>query len=107
LFFWDLALQTICLGWLWTTILLSVRNERGMEEAEGQLKHQHRVYCSDRSPVEGDPSKTARAHCHTQSWARYRRLVEKYLKGWTTKKDKLWLGHCLLNSPWHPPRDKD
>jgi hypothetical protein len=33
----------------------TVRNERGMEEAERQLKHQHRVYCLGRSPVEGDP----------------------------------------------------
>jgi hypothetical protein len=38
-----------------------VRNERGMEEAEGQLKHQHRVYCLGRSPVERDPSERARA----------------------------------------------
>jgi hypothetical protein len=33
-----------------------------MEEAERQLKYQHRVYCLGRSPVEGDPSKRARAH---------------------------------------------
>jgi hypothetical protein len=52
-----------------------------MEEAESQLKHQHRVYCSGRSPVEGDPSKRARAHCHTQAWARYGVLVEKYQEG--------------------------
>jgi hypothetical protein len=45
----------------------SVRNERGMEEAERLLKHQHRVYCSDRSSVEGDLSKGARAHCLTQA----------------------------------------
>jgi hypothetical protein len=49
-----------------------------MEEAERQLKHQHRVYCSGRSPVEGDPSKRARAHWHTQAWARYKGLLEKY-----------------------------
>jgi hypothetical protein len=28
-----------------------------MEEAERRFKHQHRVYCSGRSPVEGDPRK--------------------------------------------------
>jgi hypothetical protein len=32
-------------------------------------------------PVEGDPGKRARAHCHTQGWARYRGLVEKYQEG--------------------------
>jgi hypothetical protein len=52
-----------------------------MEEAERWLKHQHRVYYLGRSPVEGDPSKRARAHCHTQAWARYRGLVEKYQEG--------------------------
>jgi hypothetical protein len=52
-----------------------------MEEAERQLKHQYRVYCSVRSPVEGNPSKRARAHCHTESWARYRGLVEEYQEG--------------------------
>jgi hypothetical protein len=52
-----------------------------MEEAERQLKHQHRVYCSCRSPVEGDPRKRARAHCHIQAWARYRALVKKYHEG--------------------------
>jgi hypothetical protein len=54
---------------------------RGMEEAERQPKHQHRVYCLGRSPVEGDPSKRARAHCHTQAWTRHRGLVEKYQEG--------------------------
>jgi hypothetical protein len=49
-----------------------------MEEAERWLKHQYRVYCLCRSPVEGDPNKRARAHCHTQAWARYKELVEKY-----------------------------
>jgi hypothetical protein len=34
-----------------------------------------------RSPVEGDPSNRARVHCHTQAWARYRGLVEKYQEG--------------------------
>jgi hypothetical protein len=52
-----------------------------MEETEGQIKHQYRVYCSGRSPVEEDPSKTTKAHCHTQAWARYRGLMEKYLEG--------------------------
>jgi hypothetical protein len=52
-----------------------------MEEAERQLKHQYRVYYIGRSPVEGDPSKRARAHCHIQAWARYRELVGKYLEG--------------------------
>jgi hypothetical protein len=28
-----------------------------MEEAESLLKHQHRVYCSGRSPVEGGPAR--------------------------------------------------
>jgi hypothetical protein len=28
-----------------------------MEEAERWLKHQYRVYCLGRSPVEGNPSK--------------------------------------------------
>jgi hypothetical protein len=45
-----------------------------MKDAERQLKHQHKVYCSGRSPMKGDPSKRARAHCHTQAWARYREL---------------------------------
>jgi hypothetical protein len=36
------------------------------------------VYCSGRSPVEGDPRKRARAYHYTQAWARYRGLVEKY-----------------------------
>jgi hypothetical protein len=34
-----------------------LENERGMEEAERQLKHQHRVCCSGRSPVEGSPTR--------------------------------------------------
>jgi hypothetical protein len=54
---------------------------RSMEEAERWLKHQYRGYCLGRSFVEGDPSKRARAHCHTQAWARYRGLVEKYQEG--------------------------
>jgi hypothetical protein len=77
--------------------VVSVRNERGMEEAETQLKHRHRVYCAGRSPVKGDPSKRIRANCYTQAWARNRGLVEKYEKGyhcWATKKNELWLGHC-------------
>jgi hypothetical protein len=49
-----------------------------MEEAERWLKHQYRVYCLGRSLVGRDPSKRARAHGHTQVWARYRGLVEKY-----------------------------
>jgi hypothetical protein len=49
-----------------------LEDEKGMEEAERQLKHQHRVYYLGRSPMEGDPSKRATAHCHTQAWARYR-----------------------------------
>jgi hypothetical protein len=53
-----------------------------MEEAERQLKHQYRVYCSGRSPVEGDPSKRARTYCPTQAWARCRSLVEKYQEGY-------------------------
>jgi hypothetical protein len=32
-----------------------------MEEAERWLTHQYTVYCLGRSPVEGDPSKRARA----------------------------------------------
>jgi hypothetical protein len=52
-----------------------------MEEAERWLKHQHRTYCLGRGPVEGDPRKRARAHCQTQTWARYRGLVEKYQEG--------------------------
>jgi hypothetical protein len=52
-----------------------------MEEAERLLKYQFRVYCSGRIPVKGDPSKRARTHCHTQAWARYRGLVEKYQEG--------------------------
>jgi hypothetical protein len=55
----------------------NVRNERGMAEAERQLKHQYRVYCSGRSPVEGDPSKSPLPHT---GLARYRGLVEKYRK---------------------------
>jgi hypothetical protein len=31
-------------------------------------------------PCGGDPSKRARAHCHTQAWARYRGLVESTRK---------------------------
>jgi hypothetical protein len=49
-----------------------------MEETEKWLKHQYRVYCLGRSPVEGDSSKKARDYCHMQAWARYRGLVEKY-----------------------------
>jgi hypothetical protein len=66
-----------------------------MEEAERWHKHQYRVYCLGRSPVEGEPNKTVRAHCHTQAWARYRGLrksTRKVMKGycyWATKKDKL------------------
>jgi hypothetical protein len=52
-----------------------------MEEAERQFKHKYRVYCLSRSPVKGDPSKKARAHCHIQAWARYSGLVEKYQEG--------------------------
>jgi hypothetical protein len=40
-----------------------VRNEIVMEEAERQLKHQHRVYCLGKNPAEGVSSKTARVHC--------------------------------------------
>jgi hypothetical protein len=32
-----------------------------MDEAEKWVKHQYRVYSLGRSPVEGDPSKKARA----------------------------------------------
>jgi hypothetical protein len=53
-----------------------------MEEAERWLKHQYSVYCLGRSTVEGDLSKKARAHCHTQAWASYRGLVEKYQEGY-------------------------
>lgn len=52
-----------------------------MEEAERWLKDQHSVCCSGRSPVERNPRKTARAHSHTQAWARNRGLVEKYQGG--------------------------
>jgi hypothetical protein len=52
-----------------------------MEETERWLKHQHRVYCLGKSPVEGNPSKRARVHWHTQAWARYRGLLEKYQEG--------------------------
>jgi hypothetical protein len=52
-----------------------------MEEAERQLKYQYRVYCSGRSLVEGNPSRRARAHYHTQAWPRYRGLVGKYQEG--------------------------
>jgi hypothetical protein len=41
-----------------------LENERGMEEAERQLKHQHRVYCSVRSLVEREARKRTKAHCH-------------------------------------------
>jgi hypothetical protein len=34
-----------------------LENERGMDEAERQLKNQHRVYCSGRSAVEGTPAR--------------------------------------------------
>jgi hypothetical protein len=43
-----------------------------MEEAERGIKHQYSVYCLGRSPVVRDPSKRARAQCHTQDWARYK-----------------------------------
>jgi hypothetical protein len=49
-------------------------------KTERQLKHQYRVYCSDRSPVEEDLSKRARAHGQTQAWARCRGLIEKCQK---------------------------
>jgi hypothetical protein len=52
-----------------------------MEEAERWLKYQLMIYCSGRSPVEGDPIKRVRADCHTQAWARYIGLVEKYQEG--------------------------
>jgi hypothetical protein len=52
-----------------------------MEEAEKCFKIQYRVYCSGRSPGEGDPSKRARAHCHAQAWSSYRELVEKTQEG--------------------------
>jgi hypothetical protein len=52
-----------------------------MKEAERWLKHQYTVYCLGRSPVEALPSKRAKAHCHTQAWARSRGLVEKYQEG--------------------------
>jgi hypothetical protein len=54
---------------------------RGMEEAVTWLKHQHRVYSSGRSPVEGYLTKRTRVQYHTQAWARYRGLVEKYQEG--------------------------
>jgi hypothetical protein len=34
-----------------------VRNERGMEEAERWLKHQHRVYCSEGALWKGSPAR--------------------------------------------------
>jgi hypothetical protein len=46
-----------------------------MEEAERWLKHQHRVYCSGRSSVEGDPIKRAGAHSCLQTWSRHRGVV--------------------------------
>jgi hypothetical protein len=46
-----------------------------MKEVERWLKRQHRVYCSGRSPVEGDPSKRAGAHSCLQTWSRYRGVV--------------------------------
>jgi hypothetical protein len=52
---------------LWILEVELLENVKGMEEAERWLKHQYRVYCSGRSPVEGDPSKRAGAHCHTQA----------------------------------------
>jgi hypothetical protein len=52
-----------------------------MEEAERWLKHQYKVYCLGRILVQGDPSKWARAHYHTQAWATCRGLVEKYQEG--------------------------
>jgi hypothetical protein len=64
-----------------TKFYISSQKLRGMEEAERLLKYQFRVYCSGRIPVKGDPSKRARTHCHTQAWARYRGLVEKYQEG--------------------------
>jgi hypothetical protein len=54
---------------------LCVRNERGMEEAERWLKHQHKVYFSGKSPIAGDPNKRAGDHSHLQTWSTYRRVV--------------------------------
>jgi hypothetical protein len=39
------------------------------------------------------------------SWKSTRKVTKGYCC-WATKKVKLWLGHCLLNCPWHPSRDK-
>jgi hypothetical protein len=54
----ELGIKPTRLSWVFTS---SVRNERDVEEAEKWLKHQLRVYCLGRSPVEGDPSKRAGA----------------------------------------------
>jgi hypothetical protein len=73
--------QSSCCSSLWEWLILLSPHVLEMEEAERPLKHQHRVYCSGRSTVEGDCSKRTRAHCHTQAWARYRGLVENDQEG--------------------------
>jgi hypothetical protein len=56
----------------------------------------------------GDPSKRARATATHRLglvmggyWKSTRKVTKEY-HCWATTKDKLWLGHCLLNFPWHP-----
>jgi hypothetical protein len=49
-------------------IFLGVGNERGTEEAERWLTHQHRVYSSRRSPVEGYPSKRPGTFSCLHTW---------------------------------------
>jgi hypothetical protein len=63
----ELRVETTCLSQVSAS---HVRNERAMKEAVQQLKHQHRVYCLGRRPVEGDPSKRTGAHCHLQTSSR-------------------------------------
>jgi hypothetical protein len=59
-------------------------------------------------PCGEDPSKRARAHCHTQAWARYRGLVEKYQEGYQgillqgfphMEKEELSLVETLISPP--------
>jgi hypothetical protein len=88
-----------------------VRLKRGMEGNRRWLNIST-GFIQEREPVDRVSSRRARVHCHTQPWRRYRELVKTTRKitkeycCWATQEDKLWLGHCLLNCPRYPPRDK-
>jgi hypothetical protein len=49
-----------------------------------------------------EPTGTHRLGLDIGGYWKSTRNVRKEYHCWATKKDKLWLGYCLLSCPWHP-----